>query len=385
MKLDKYLEMDIKRFLDEKKGSVDTSVSVREDEFAILDFKKDYEKEARKALDNNDFSKLKNIFLELLNIYKSAPTGSSKKRIAKNILKNITTMVNDHFEKKEKELNFIDVIQELKTIGLAENLEALEKRLISNQLFLPAVQSRTKPVLNMGYGEREYTQQRFKESSFETLLGKSGEKKVKEVINEEKSEREEMDREEGKKEKKVSINFDERIEEILLKIRQEEFEKAEDMILSLEKELRENRIEEDRYILALKNAKEKLRDAKEKKRLREVYSKERVNKRKRLYPTKISSTEEHVEEISKKETQPTRFKVSKKKEKEKDKKVKGKDNKALVIFVKDHEKDIDLLYEKSLEYIKKKDYSSAKQLLKHILKIDPMNVRAKIRLLELST
>ena len=182
MKLDKYLEMDIKRFLDEKKGSVDTSVSVREDEFAILDFKKDYEKEARNALDNNDFSKLKKIFLELLNIYKSAPTGSSKKRIAKNILKNITTMVNDHFEKKEKELNFIDVIQELKTIGLAENLEALEKRLISNQLFLPAVQSRTKPVLNMGYEEGESIQQRFKESSFETLLGKSEEEKVKEAL-----------------------------------------------------------------------------------------------------------------------------------------------------------------------------------------------------------
>jgi hypothetical protein len=104
--LGEVIQEDILRFLDERLDpKLDRKRIIRDEEFTIFDFQKDYSKELDKALSKDDLNKAKVIFNEVKTSYDKLPEEHHEKKKTYYILKELHDKIRSYIGKKEKEKN----------------------------------------------------------------------------------------------------------------------------------------------------------------------------------------------------------------------------------------------------------------------------------------
>ncbi|MCD6589838.1 tetratricopeptide repeat protein [Candidatus Woesearchaeota archaeon] len=316
MELSKYLEIDIQRFLDEKLSEQPKKEDIREEEYAILAFKKDYEKEVIEAIKNGELEKARKNMKELLDIYNKSPSDSRKKEMAKEILKRIYEKIYDYYKEKEKEESIIDILEKVEKEGI------VEKKLSE--------------TLRKGLGEKIMIEE-VKEEPTKSMAQLVGIEKIEEMA-----------------------------QEALLRIRQGKLEEARKVLEEMNKYIESmTGKERDNALVIAAGINEKIKRGEQEQEIRRIEAEKKRKKRKKLYgeeqeERKLSEKRKGIKEEIKK-------KIEEKKE-------------GIEIEKELETNNIDKLYWRGLELMKKKEYEEAKKFFEKILRLDPYNLRARIRL-----
>ena len=316
MELSKYLEIDIQRFLDEKLSEQPKKEDIREEEYAILAFKKDYEKEVIEAIKNGELEKARKNMKELLDIYNKSPSDSRKKEMAKEILKRIYEKIYDYYKEKEKEESIIDILEKVEKEGI------VEKKLSE--------------TLRKGLGEKIIIEE-VKEEPTKSMAQLVGIEKIEEMA-----------------------------QEALLRIRQGKLEEARKVLEEMNKYIESmTGKERDNALVIAAGINEKIKRGEQEQEIRRIEAEKKKKKRKKLYgeeqeERKLSEKRKGIKEEIKK-------KIEEKKE-------------GIEIEKELETNNIDKLYWRGLELMKKKEYEEAKKFFEKILRLDPYNLRARIRL-----
>ena len=316
MELSKYLEIDIQRFLDEKLSEQPKKEDIREEEYAILAFKKDYEKEVIEAIKNGELEKARKNMKELLDIYNKSPSDSRKKEMAKEILKRIYEKIYDYYKEKEKEESIIDILEKVEKEGI------VEKKLSE--------------TLRKGLGEKIMIEE-VKEEPTKSMAQLVGIEKIEEMA-----------------------------QEALLRIRQGKLEEARKVLEEMNKYIESmTGKERDNALVIAAGINEKIKRGEQEQEIRRIEAEKKKKKRKKLYgeeqeERKLSEKRKGIKEEIKK-------KIEEKKE-------------GIEIEKELETNNIDKLYWRGLELMKKKEYEEAKKFFEKILRLDPYNLRARIRL-----
>ncbi len=316
MNLEKFIELDIEKFLDEKVVSIDNT-KTHEEDTAILFFKKDYEKTILEAIKKGDLESARKDLTELLSIYENSDEGSKKKEIAQEILKKIYKEIIDFYKEKEKEKSIVELLGDIENKGIVKG-ERLSKKLISTKVDINQIEERGEKILR---------------------LIESGE----------------LERAEKSLEK---------LDELIEKIESME-EKDHARIISL---ALQSRIKEKHSTIK--------REEKE--------ARERIENRKKLYSPGPLKEKEEEKLIERKERKEEKQEESKKKDREIKEEVKEEVSKKKEENEKKKgEVSIDELYLKGVKLMKQKKFEEARKIFQEVLRIDPRNLKALIRLEEI--
>src|SRR3990172_3677841 len=99
----KLIEEDISRFLDERTDSkIDRRKIIRDEEFTLFDFQKDYAKHVDKALEQEDIQQAKRIFDKLHADYQQLPNIHADKRKVFRILEELHVKLTKYLEERKE-------------------------------------------------------------------------------------------------------------------------------------------------------------------------------------------------------------------------------------------------------------------------------------------
>ena len=137
MDLGDFLEQDMIMFLDaqveEMRAKKEVAKPMIYDDADFYSIQRDYGKEVRAALDDDNLAKAKHIFDDLKDLYNKIPTKNANKRKAYLILEELYTIIKNYLEKRNKEHSLAEEIFD-PNITKAFSRENKEKTLMEEKI-----------------------------------------------------------------------------------------------------------------------------------------------------------------------------------------------------------------------------------------------------------